>query len=411
MKISLNAVIAAPHRRAPFTAGDMRDQTLSLWQQSVDWMADNWLQVLVALAAGALIFFGLHFVKSLGNRICRQDETGKGWYTVFGRAISKTGNFFIVMAAARLVVGVGQAPDQVTQIVRFIFTVAAVFQAAIWAREIILGAIEHRTTTGDYHGEALTNAMGLIRIFVSFALFAIALVMILGNLGVNVSGLIAGLGVGGIAVGLAAQSIFADLFAAISIIFDRPFRKGDAITYDKSSGTVEFIGMRSTRIRGSNGEERVIGNKKLLDFEIINNSRRNYRRVIFTLGVVQTTPVEVMEKLPHILKEIVEDHGQKFVRAGFAGFGAQSYDFDLEFDSPSAVFQEMYDGRHSVGLAIVKRFNEEGISLAYPTQTALTAEEAGMVRPKPRKSAKGDDTIAPPPSSGDRGVGDQGGTD
>ena len=134
--------------------------------------------------------------------------------------------------------------------------------------------------------------MGLIRLLVSFVLFAIALVLVLGNLGVNVTGLVAGLGVGGIAIGLAAQSIFADLFAAIAIIFDRPFKKGDAITFDKSAGTVELIGMRSTRIRGTAGEARVIGNKKLLDNEIVNNTQREFRRVIFTLGVVQTTPVD-----------------------------------------------------------------------------------------------------------------------
>lgn len=410
MTLSL-ATILTPRARpkpAPFTTDDIREQTASFWKISIDWIADHWLQVAIAIGVGALLFAALHALKAFGKRLCRRDGTGRGWYTVFGSAIAKTGNFFIIMASARLVVAIGQAPDQVMQIIKFLFTVASVFQAAIWAREIILGAIEHRTTTEDYHGEALTNAMGLIRLFVTFALFAIALVMILGNLGVNVTGLIAGLGVGGIAVGLAAQSIFADLFAAISIIFDRPFRKGDAISYDKSSGTVEYIGMRSTRIRGVNGEERVIGNKKLLDFEIINNSRREYRRTIFTLGVVQTTPVAVMADLPHMLKQVVEDHGHKFIRAGFTGFGAQSYDFDLEFDTMSAVFQDMYDARHSVGLAIVKRFNEAGIALAYPTQTALSAEEAGMVQPRHRTARKGSDAIAPPPSSGDRSEADQG---
>jgi small-conductance mechanosensitive channel len=392
----------------PLTSSDVKAQVDSLWETSVAWISHHWLQVLIAIGVGVLIFLALHFVKSLGHRLCKRDETGRGWYTVFGRAIAKTGNFFIILTSAELVTGIGQAPDQLRQVIHFLFTVASVFQGAIWAREIILGAIEHRTAADHDHGETVRNAMGLIRLFVSFVVFAIALVMILGNLGVNVTGLIAGLGVGGIAVGLAAQSIFADLFAAISIIFDRPFRRGDAITYDKSSGTVEYIGMRSTRIRGVNGEERVIGNKKLLDFEIINNTRREYRRVIFTLGVVQTTPAEVMEELPHMLKQIVEDHGQKFVRAAFTTFGAQSYDFELQFDSPTAVFQDMYDARHTVGLSIVKRFNEEGIALAYPTQTGLTAEEAGMLAPKRRRAGKGDDKVAPPPSSGDRSTADQG---
>ena len=392
--------------------GDLPSHLGNLYHQTFDWLIANWVEALIAVGIGVLIFLVLHFAKSLGSRLCRRDPTGKGWYTVFGRAAARTGNFFMAMTAAQLVVAGAAAshpPETLVAAIKFFFTVAAVFQAAIWAREIILGAIEHRTAASEDHSETLANAMGLIRLFVTFALFAIALIMVLGNLGVNVSGLIAGLGVGGIAIGLAAQSVFADLFAAIAIIFDRPFRRGDAITYDKSAGTVEYIGMRSTRIRGANGEERIIGNKKLLDFEIINNSRRDYRRVLFTLGIVQTTPIEVLEQLPHLLKDIVEDHGQKFVRAGFTTFGAQSYDYDLEFDSTSAVFQDMYDARHSIGLSIIKRFGEEGIALAYPTQTGLTAEEAGMmIQPRKRRQKKDDDTIAPPPSSGDRSVSDQG---
>jgi small-conductance mechanosensitive channel len=396
-------------KAADLTASDLRAQTLSLWKTSAGWISAHWLQVLIAIGVGVLIFLAMHFVKSLGQRLCNRDRSGTGWYTVFGRAIAKTGNFFIVMTSAELVAGIGDAPYQVAAIVRFLFTVAAVFQGAIWAREFILGAIEHRTAASEEHGQTLANAMGLIRLFVTFALFAIALIMILGNLGVNVSGLIAGLGVGGIAIGLAAQSIFADLFAAIAIIFDRPFRRGDAITYDKSAGTVEYIGMRSTRIRGANGEERVIGNKKLLDFEIVNNSRREYRRVVFTLSVIQTTPIAVLEGLPHLIKQIVEDHGQKFVRAGFTAFTAQSYEFDVEFDSPSAVFQDMYDARHSIGLAIIKRFQEDGIALVYPAQTGIPAAETSVTWPKRRRAKGNEDTIAPPPSSGDRSVADQDG--
>ena len=200
----------------------------------------------------------------------------------------------------------------------------------------------------------------------------------LDNLGVNVTGFVAGLGVGGIAIGLAAQGIFADLFAALAIIFDRPFRRGDTISYDKTTGTVESIGLKSTRIRSASGEERIISNKNLLDKEIQNITRRDYRRVVFTLGVVQWTPVDKMQRLPEMLKAVVEACDRKFVRAGFMAFGASSYDFDVEFDSPEAAFQPFFDARHQVGLAIIDRLNAEGIELAYPTQTQIIAPpEAG----------------------------------
>ena len=370
-----NSTAPAPVGHA-FHTSDLGEQFSAFCSAVSVWFASHWLQILIAGGAGVVIFLALHFAKSLGNRLCARDRSGTGWGTVFGRAVSKTGNFFIAMAAAQLVVSIAQfadAPAAIVSVVHFLFTVAAVFQGAIWAREIILGAIEHRTSAADYHGETLTNAMGLIRLFVSFALFAIALVLVLGNLGVNVTGLVAGLGVGGIAIGLAAQNVFADLFAAIAIIFDRPFKRGDAITYDKSAGTVEAIGMKSTRIRGSTGEQRVISNKKLLDNEIINNTQREYRRVIFTMGLVQQVPADTIECLPTMVKEIVEAKGLKFVRAGFTGFSAAGYDFDVEFDSPSAAFQDFFDARHTVGIAIIRKFAEAGIGLAYPPMTATGA--------------------------------------
>ncbi|MDO7842484.1 mechanosensitive ion channel family protein [Sphingomonas immobilis] len=388
-------------------ADQLRKQIVDLWNASMSWLQAHWLQILIAVGAGVAIYLALHALKVLGRRLCTRDPSGKGWPTIFGRAIGKTGNFFIAMVAAKLVGGYANPPEQVLTTINFLFTIATVFQAAVWAREIILGAIEHRTSLDSDHGQTLANAMGLIQVFVTFAVFAIALIVVLQNLGVNVSGLIAGLGVGGIAIALAAQGIFADLFAALTIIFDRPFRRGDAITFDKSSGTVEQVGMKSVRIRGTNGEERIISNKNLLDKEIINNTQREFRRVIFTLGLVQTTPVEVMEKLPAMLKEVVEEHGAKFVRAGFTAYGAQSYDFELQFDSVSAVYQDMYDARHTVGLGIVRRLNDEGIALAYPTQTGLSAEEAGLIQPAPPPKAPPGDKIDKPVSSGDRSTADQ----
>jgi small-conductance mechanosensitive channel len=391
----------------PFTVTDLNSQLQDLVDASYAWLHAEWLQILIALGIGAVVVLALTAGRALGNRLCNRDTglQGTGWWTVIGRAISRTSFFFILMLAIVLVARIPNPPANVMRVISGLFTIAAAFQAALWAREIILGAVEHKTASSDYHGEALGNAVGLIRVLVTFALFAIALVVVLSNLGWNVSGLIAGLGVGGIAIGLAAQGIFADLFAALAIIFDRPFRRGDAISYDKSSGTVEAIGLKSTRIRGSNGEERIIANKQLLDKEIINNTQRDYRRVQFTLGVAQWTSLAKLQSLPDMMKEEIERAKMTFVRAGFIGFGASSYDFDVEFDSPSAAFQDMFDGRHMIGLAIIRRLADEGIDLAYPTQTGLTAAQAGMDSPAARPARRR--KISPPPSSGDRSAADQ----
>ncbi|WP_294358522.1 mechanosensitive ion channel family protein [uncultured Sphingomonas sp.] len=375
---------AAAATKTQIDTARVQDQAESLFRSSTMWLQTHWLQILIGIGAGVAIAAALFWLRGLGQRIVARSKTGTGWSAVFGRAVERTHGFFIVMLSAKLVVGYAGAPVDVSSTVTFLFTIAAVFQAAIWAREIILGAIEHRTRGEHIGGEALGSAMGLIRLLVSFSVFAIALVVVLDNLGVNVTGLVAGLGVGGIAIGLAAQGIFADLFAALAIIFDRPFRRGDAVTYDSTSGNVEEIGLKSTRIRGIDGELRVISNKNLLDKEIQNNSVRERRRSTFTIGLAYETPPEKLSRFPDMMKEEVEACGMTFVRCGFFQFGASSLDFDLRFDSPSADFMEAYDGRHRVGVAIVRRCNDEGLVIAYPTQVNYTAASDGrLVDPAP----------------------------
>ena len=318
--------------------------------------------------------------RRFGRRLCARDETGRGWLSIAGRAINKTGNLFILAVAARLVIEFTDAPAAAARPIRLLFIISATVQAAVWAREIILGFVENRTQAGE--SEALGSAMNLIRLLVSIALFVVASIVILDNVGVNVTGLVAGLGIGGIAIGLAAQGIFADLFAALSILFDRPFRRGDGIAYDQTVATVEAIGLKSTRLRAISGEQRIISNKALLDKEIRNNSRTEYRRHRFPLLLVYQTLPEKAAAVPGLLREIVEAEGAVFVRAGFVAFGQSSLDFELEFDVPGGDYEQFYALRHAIGMAIVRRFAAEGLAFAYPTQTTFTAAPDGsMVLP------------------------------
>ena len=370
----------------PIKVQDVDQQLRGLLGTTVQWFGTHWLQIIIAVAIASALVVLFHFLRRLARKYCAKRTGPANWTAVLARAVEKTGNIFMVMAAAKIVAAANFAatPVEVAATINFLWTLSAWFQVAIWAREIIIGAVENRTHSEHYSGEAIGSAMGIIRMLVSFAVFAVATIVVLDNLGVNVTGLIAGLGVGGIAIGLAAQGIFADLFAALAIIFDRPFRRGDTVSYDKTTGTVESIGLKSTRIRAATGEERIIANKQLLDKEIQNITRRDYRRIAFTIGLVQWTPVDTLKRFPAMLKEVVEGCEQKFVRAGFIKFGDSSYDFDLEFDSEHAGFKEFFDARHAVGVAIIERLNAEGIELAYPTQTAFTAApDGGLILPYP----------------------------
>ena len=397
MTTKTTATNSAASSPPPLDPQNVHNQISDLVHASTVWFNGHWLQILIAVGVGTALVLALHGLRGLGAKLAARSTSGKGWPAVFGRTILKTGSFFMVMLAAKLVSRYAGAPTQVTDTINFFFTIAAVFQAAVWARELILGAIERRARDEHYSGEALGSAMGLIRVLITFAVFAIALVVVLDNLGVNVTGLVAGLGVGGIAIGLAAQGIFADLFAALAIIFDRPFRRGDAITYDNTSGSVEEIGLKSTRVRGVDGEKRIISNRNLLDKEIINNSARIHRRCHFKIGVVYSTPTEVCARIPALLQDIVEENGRIFIRAGFTGFGDSSLDFDLQFDNDGADYAGFYEGRTVVGLAILKRFNDEGIDFAFPTQTTMTAAPDGsMIMPYPDvQPVRAVDTSAP----------------
>jgi small-conductance mechanosensitive channel len=368
---------------APRLNGDAAQAHVrSLWSDGTAWLQDNWFQIAIATGIAAAIVVALMFTRRMARKLCDRPGWAGGWGLVLGRTVSRTGNFFIIMVAAKLVEGYAATPPAVTTTITFLFTVAAVFQAAIWARELILGGIEHRMTGQDH--ATLGTAFGLIRLLVTFALFAIALIVVLDNLGVNVTGLVAGLGVGGIAIGLAAQGIFADLFAALAIIFDRPFRRGDKIAYDQTSGTIEQIGLKSTHVRSFDGELRIISNKNLLEKEIQNVTKRDHIRIKLPIGVAYETPPEKLRALPDMLTELAEQAGGTVARASFETFGASSIDFFLWFDITGDDWPTAHKVRNAVIFAIVERFADEGIAIAYPTQTTYTAAPDGrMIMPYP----------------------------
>lgn len=352
--------------------------------QSGEWFQTHYLELLLAGLVGATIFFVLGGVKRYAARQVRNHEGLIGYRTIISKAIARTSKFFMLMVSAEIIATFAAAPELVERVIHILFTISAVLQGAIWLREIILGAVQRKTSQDPEEHETLANAMTLIRVLVTFILFAIATIMILDNLGVDVTGLIAGLGVGGIAIGLAAQGIFSDLFAALSIIFDKPFKKGETITYDTTTATIEKIGLKSTRLRAVTGEEVIISNTNLLDKEIINLTRLYRRRTRYGIGVIYQTEPEQARRIPGLLKEIVEQNDARFIRSGFVGFGDSSINFELDFDIMSSDYEVVYEGRHKIGLAILQKFNEEGFEFAYPTQTTFTSAPDGtMILPYP----------------------------
>ncbi|ATY34531.1 mechanosensitive ion channel protein MscS [Sphingomonas psychrotolerans] len=362
----------------------MEAQARTLFDDSLIWIESHWLNIAIAAGVAVLIVASLHAVRAWAMRLCQRGAGTANWYSVIGRALSKTGNFFIIMTALRLVAGYANPPQMVATTIGFLFTIAAVFQVAIWVRELIFGAIEHRTTSENYNGEGLASAIGIIRLLVSIVLFAIATVMVLSNVGVNVTGLVAGLGIGGIAIGLAAQGIFGDLIAALSIIFDRPFRVGQHIKYNGTDGTIEQIGLKSTRLRSVTGELRIISNRQLLDKEIQNFSDRRLIRFNWMLGVAYETPPDLLDRLPQILVEIAEACGARTTRNGFANFGPSTLDYEFIVEIDGTDWTAANRIRDKLATTILRRFAQEGIDMPYPAQASFTAAPDGkLIMPYP----------------------------
>jgi small-conductance mechanosensitive channel len=368
---------AAGSAKDPFT--EIVSRLNGYGEIASNWVQLHWFELLVAAAIATLCYFMLRILKRKAAAIAEKSENRSSLRTIAMRTLGKTSRFFRLMLSIELVNSMANTPAPIARTITVLFTISAVWQAAIWLREIILGLLERRVNDSDASSETLSNAMVLIRLLVSGALFAIAAIVILDNLGFNVTGLVAGLGVGGIAIGLAAQGIFSDLFAAISIILDKPFKVGDVIQYDTSIATVERIGMKSTRLRALSGEAKIISNSKLLEKEITNLTELHYRRTTFVLGLLYHTPPAKLDALPGQLEALVTQNGGEFVRSGFVNFNASSIDLQLVFDIQTTDYNEVFVGRHKIGLAILELFEREGLSFAYPTQTTYTAGPDGSL--------------------------------
>jgi small-conductance mechanosensitive channel len=350
----------------------------ALLAEASAWVSGNVVGILVAAAIGTAIGLAMLGLRSLGRRLLGRLEGNSHWPALFAGALARTKIFFIVAASARLVAGHADTPPALMNLIHVAFVIAASLQAAIWARDLILGYVAYRT--GDQEQGTLASAIGIIRLLVTVTLFAIAVILILSNLGVNVTGLVAGLGIGGIAIGLAAQGIFSDLFAALSIIFDKPFRRGETISFGSPpmTGTVERIGLKSTRIRAVNGEEVIMSNANLLNALVQNWARLERRRALIALQLVYRTPVEVLAELPGELRAIVERQPlARFDRAHVTAFNVSSIDVELVFFVEAGDFHEFLEARQAVMLGILRRFAELGIEFAYPTQTSFTAGPDG----------------------------------
>ena len=344
---------------------------------AANWLAQNSVDLLLAILAGCVIAAALLGLRAFGHRLVRDRSGDLHWQVLAGRVLAKTKVLFIILCAVALVSHQAAIPGKLQRGIDVLFTVAAVIQGAIWLRELVLGLLQQRLGEAD-QTSTFGTAFGLIRGLVSVALFAIAVILILDNLGVNVTGLVAGLGIGGVAIGLAAQGVFKDLFAGLAIILDKPFRRGEAIKFDAFSGNVEQIGLKSTRIRSVEGEEIVIANAILLDKVVLNQSAIAQRRILLKLALIYQSDPAAIGRQPEHVRALAERYEHvDFVRAGLVGIGPSSLDFEAELRFTSSDFDLFFRTRAAILADVLTALSDAGLRLAYPTQTSFTAAPNG----------------------------------
>lgn len=278
--------------------------------------------------------------------------------------------FFILAIAAYAGSLALSLPADVKYWVERAIIIAFLLQAAMWGSRILTFFISRhvkRKIEKDPGAATTVRALGFAA---KLALYATILILALDNIGVNVTTLVAGLGIGGIAIALAVQNILGDLFASFSIMLDRPFVLGDFVIIGDYQGTVEHIGLKTTRIRSLSGEQIIFSNSDLLSSRIRNYKRMYERRIVLTLGVTYQTPLEKLKAVPRIIREAVETQNDaRFDRAHFKGYGDFSLNFEYVYYVKKPDYNTYMDVQQAINLAVYERFAAEGIEFAYPTQT------------------------------------------
>jgi small-conductance mechanosensitive channel len=328
------------------------------------WFDANGEGLMIGLAVGLAMVAAMLVLRMLGQRAVARDPHGLGWRTVIGRVFAKTSLAFMILAAADALASYAELPRKVAHLIDIGFIIAFALQGAVWGRELILGVISRRVDEDNGSG-ALSSAMAIIRVLISIALFAIAGILILDNLGVNVTALVAGLGIGGIAIGLAAQGIFSDLFAALAILFDKPFKRGDTIRYDSSTGTVERIGLKTTRLRSLTGEQLIMANTKLLEREIHNLAQAKARRVTIYLAVGgESSPRSVDAVVQAATSAVGTQKGCKLIRCALSGAGAGALAYDLVYDDSNLDNDRIAADRSAILHALIEQLAQHKLVLA-----------------------------------------------
>ncbi len=308
-------------------------------------------------------------------------RTTTQWDNIAVAVIRRTSVLFLLMISLLAGAGTLSLPDRASRAVGSAAGLIVLLQLGLWLTASARGLIERYRAQRLEDDRSAATMFVAVSFLVQTAIWSAVLLAALSNLGVNITAFVASLGVGGIAIALATQNILGDLFSSLAIVLDKPFVIGDFIIVGDLMGTVEKVGLKTTRLKALSGEQLIFPNADLLSSRVRNFGRMTERRVAFKIGVTYQTPRATIERIPHFLRAAVEAQEHvRFDRAHFAAYSDFSLDFEVVYFVLSADFNEYMDIQQQINLAIHDAFESAGVEFAYPTQTLVMTRSASPAR-------------------------------
>ena len=362
------------------------------WMQWTEWLAQFDVYGYPALALARAVGIGLlallvfYLVKWLVTHRAQRlaERTTSPWDDRLLEMLKQTRWWFLLVLAAYCGSRTLRLPEGTEHFWRITAILALLLQSAVWGRallDIVAADYVQRRRTRD---PAAAMTMAALAWIGKLVLYTVLVLLALENLGVEVTALVAGLGVGGIAVALAVQTILADVLASLSIVLDKPFVPGDFIIVGTQMGTVDHVGWKTTRINSLSGEQISFSNQDLLQSRIHNYARMRERRVVFAIGVTYDTPRQTMQQLPDLFRDIIQrQQSVRFDRAHFKAFGPSSLDFEIVYYVLGADYNLYMNIQQAINLEILEQLETLGVAIAFPTRTVhLTG-----LKPRPEDAA------------------------
>jgi small-conductance mechanosensitive channel len=325
-----------------------------------------------ALATAAAVFLALVLVRRIGVRhlTTLAARTTNRIDDLALALLQGTRRYFLAAVALWPAAGLLPLPPTVTRVLEVLAVIVTILQAAVWGNVVIAHLLEHRVQRLRQEDPAGATTLTALTVLARIGLWSALLLLALDNVGIDITALVAGLGIGGVAIALATQNILGDLFASLSIVLDKPFVVGDFIIVDTVMGTVEYVGLKTTRLRSLSGEQIIISNGDLLSSRIRNFKRMYERRIVFTIGVEYGTPADTLAAIGGWIRDIVEAQPEaRFDRSHFFAFADSSLNFETVYYVKKPDYTVYMDTQQAINLAIVRKFEAEGIEFAFPTRT------------------------------------------